>query len=248
MSGSGFRPIADTWILARPKVAYYGAYPSGFLERARSLLGVSIFDPVLHVCGGRVRDYPFRGFGPNDRTIDLDPELGDYCFDVRELGVRCGDRFPLRGSDDDDERHRLCADGRHGPERCKPRRVADGVISVLKDQDAINRAALWPAVLADPPYGPGEAKHYKHAGDAYPDRTDLLRRCLSVVKPGGRVGFLDYMAPRPPKHDVRLVALVGVIVGFNNQARVFSVYEREDPTLGTMQRARALAAVRRRRE
>jgi hypothetical protein len=37
---------------------------------------------------------------------------------------------------------------------------------------------------------------------------------------------------------------VGVIVGFNNQARVFSVYEREDPTLGTIQRARALAAVR----
>jgi len=131
---------------------------------------------------------------------------------------------------------------------CKPRRVADGVLSVSKDQAGINRAALWPAVLADPPYGPGEAKHYKHAGDAYPDRTDLLRRCLSVVKPGGRVGFLDYMAPRPPKQDVRLVALVGVIVGFNNQARVFSVYEREDPTLGTMQRARALAAVRRRRE
>lgn len=36
-----FRPIADVWILARPKVKYYGAYPNGFLERALPLLGAS---------------------------------------------------------------------------------------------------------------------------------------------------------------------------------------------------------------
>jgi hypothetical protein len=30
-----YRPITDVWILARPKVKYYGAYPNGFLERAR---------------------------------------------------------------------------------------------------------------------------------------------------------------------------------------------------------------------
>lgn len=35
-----YRPITDFWILARPKVKYYGAYPSGFLERARALVGV----------------------------------------------------------------------------------------------------------------------------------------------------------------------------------------------------------------
>ena len=29
-----YRPITDVWILGRPKVRYYGAYPSGFLERA----------------------------------------------------------------------------------------------------------------------------------------------------------------------------------------------------------------------
>lgn len=31
---SSYRPICDLWILARPKVKYYGAYPNGFLERA----------------------------------------------------------------------------------------------------------------------------------------------------------------------------------------------------------------------
>lgn len=63
-----YRPITDVWILARPKVKYYGAYPNGFLERARALLGVSPFDPVLHVCGGSAREYPAkpRGFGPRE--------------------------------------------------------------------------------------------------------------------------------------------------------------------------------------
>jgi hypothetical protein len=58
-----FRPIADVWILARSKVKYFGAYPAGFLSRARDLLGVGINDQVLHVCAGKVRKYPYRGFG-----------------------------------------------------------------------------------------------------------------------------------------------------------------------------------------
>lgn len=80
-----YRPICDTWILARSKSHYYGAYPAGFLHRARALLGVSDTDAVLHVCGGAVKDYPFRGFGVNDRTLDLDPDLQpDYLQDARD--------------------------------------------------------------------------------------------------------------------------------------------------------------------
>ena len=41
----GYRPITDTWFLARAKlkggVKYYGAYLGGFPERARALLGVN---------------------------------------------------------------------------------------------------------------------------------------------------------------------------------------------------------------
>lgn len=70
-----FRPITDVWILARSKVKYFGAYPAGFLSRARDLLGVGIDDQVLHVCAGKVRDYPYRGFGPLDVTLDLDKKL-----------------------------------------------------------------------------------------------------------------------------------------------------------------------------
>lgn len=81
-----YRPITDIWILARPKVKYYGAYPAGFLERARVLLGVNISDPVLHVCAGMVHKYPYRGgYGPNDKRLDLDPALNpDFLQDARE--------------------------------------------------------------------------------------------------------------------------------------------------------------------
>ena len=85
-----YRPICDTWILARSKVKYYGAYPAGFLGRARALLGVGIADPVLHVCAGRVRDYPYAGLGDNDYTLDLDPDLQpDFLQDARDELPRC---------------------------------------------------------------------------------------------------------------------------------------------------------------
>jgi hypothetical protein len=70
-----YRPITDVWILARSKVKYFGAYPAGFLQRARDLLSVGDLDQVLHVCGGRVRDYPYRGFGKYDITMDMDANL-----------------------------------------------------------------------------------------------------------------------------------------------------------------------------
>lgn len=80
-----YRPITDVWILARPRTKYYGSYPLGFLHRARALLGVVDTDPVLHVCGGKVKEYPYRGYGPNDATVDLDPALApDFVQDVRE--------------------------------------------------------------------------------------------------------------------------------------------------------------------
>lgn len=88
-----YRPICDLWWLARAKLKggrkYYGAYLGGFPERARVVLGAWINDPVLHVCGGMARFYPYAGgFGPYDRTLDLAPETEpDYLQDAR-------DRFP----------------------------------------------------------------------------------------------------------------------------------------------------------
>lgn len=80
-----YRPIADVWILARSKTKYYGAFPAGFLHRAIQLLGVGPKARVLHVCGGKVREYPFKGLGKNHKTLDLNPRVKpDYLQDARE--------------------------------------------------------------------------------------------------------------------------------------------------------------------
>jgi hypothetical protein len=188
-----YRPICDVWILARPKVKYYGAYPNGFLERARALLGVTPLDPVLHVCGGMARLYPAqpRGFGPNDRTLDLDPALHpDYL-------QAATDSLPLR--------HVTTGTGALGQQ--------------------------WPALIADPPYTEVDADHYAPGRERFPSANKILRNMLAVVRRGGRVGMLHYVLPQPPREGVRFVACVGVIVGYNNRMRVFSVFEREAQAL-----------------
>jgi hypothetical protein len=91
-----YRPITDTWILARPKVSYYGAYPNGFLERARVFMPVTRTEPVLHVCGGSAKLYPtWSRLCPNDLTCDIDPELKpDVVWNVRTAGVPGAVHFP----------------------------------------------------------------------------------------------------------------------------------------------------------
>jgi hypothetical protein len=85
-----YRPITDFWFLARAKLKsgrkYYGAYLGGFPERARVLVGAGINEPVLHACGGMARHYPYAlGFGPADKTMDIDPSCEpDYLQDARE--------------------------------------------------------------------------------------------------------------------------------------------------------------------
>src|SRR5688572_27115701 len=91
-----YRPITDVWILARPKVKYYGAYPNGFLERAKALLGVNQGNTTLHVCGGLARRYPaWERLCPNDFTLDMNADLRpDFVADVREsLPTNHGDEW-----------------------------------------------------------------------------------------------------------------------------------------------------------
>lgn len=173
-----YRPITDTWLLARAKYKdgskRYGGYLGGFPERARALLGATITDPVLHVCGGKAALYPYGGgFGPNDKTLDLDPTVEpDYLQDAR---------LPLPTG--------------------------------------------FKAILMDPPYSSEDAKNYVPGPECYPTPNILLRNALDALDVGQRVGIIHYMLPQPGKR-AKFIACVGIVCGFNNRIRCFSVFEK----------------------
>jgi hypothetical protein len=173
-----YRPITDVWFLARARLkggaTYYGAYLGGFPERARALLGATIGEPVLHVCGGCARLYPYAGgFGNHDKTLDLNRALKpDYLQDAREA-------YP------------------HG----------------------------FKAMLADPPYSADEAEHYTPGRSAYPAPNVIVRNAIAALKVGHRVGIIHYLLPKAPA-NARFVAAVGVMCGFNNRIRCYSVFEK----------------------
>ena len=173
-----YRPICDVWLLARCKykggVKRFGGYLGGFPERARVMLGATITEPVLHVCGGLARAYPYKGgFGENDKTLDLDPNTNpDFLADAR-------DPYP----------------------------------------------SGFKAILADPPYSEADATHYWPGESRYPKPNIILQRAFEALPIGGRVGIIHYIVPSPPKPS-RFVAVVGIVSGFNNRGRMFSVFER----------------------
>lgn len=203
-----YRPITDTWHLGRPKVPYYGAYPAGFLERARAFLPVLPDEPVLHIFGGQARRYsdpahgvkpgvPLYGFGPNDQTLDADPALSpDFLVDASK---------------------------------------ADWTEKVAA-QHLLKTGAGWPrwrGIIIDPPYTPEDADHYAPGRAVFPPKVALLARTLQDLVPiGGRVGFLDYIWVRPPEW-AKCIAQINVICGFANRVRCYAVYEkRQEPQEG----------------
>lgn len=225
-----YRPITDVWILARPKVKYYGAYPNGFLERARALLGVTPLDPVLHVCGGMARQYPAkpRGFGPLDKTLDLDAKLSpDYiqaATDPLPWMRRQDEPWPALIADppytEDDAAH-YDANQLSGAERAE---IAAKILEPLHNLKPGTPEHAEAAALAME-----QLEEAAKAVKDFPAANRILRNMLDRVRPGGRVGMLHYILPQPPREGVRFVACVGVIVGYNNRMRVFSVFEKEMP-------------------
>jgi hypothetical protein len=155
-------------------VKRYGGYLGGFPERARALLGVTIEDPVLHVCGGLARFYPYPGgFGDSDRILDLDPNVfSDYFQNVTA---------PM--------------------------------------------PAGFKAMLADPPYSEADAGEYFPGAARYPNPHKLMGRMSGTLAPGQRAGMIHYVIPRCPR-DARFVACIGVVCGFGNRGRYYTVFER----------------------
>lgn len=208
-----YRPITDVWVLARPKVQYYGAYPVGFPERARAMMPCRRSTPVLHACGGSAKLYrdpagpAWSKVCPYDVTCDLTPVIRtkdgkttrpDLVWNVRTNGLPAPTQFPqanVRG---------LCS-GNPG---------IDG------------GGYGWRGIIIDPPYTPADADEYEAGADELPEPRALIRDAMDVLAVGGRVGLLHYQWPRPPAKGVKSIACIGVIAGFDNRIRCFSVFEK----------------------
>lgn len=194
-----YRPITDVWLLGRPKVKYYGAYPNGFLERARPFMPVTRLEPVLHVCGGSAKLYPtWSRLCPNDVTCDVNPML------------------------DPDLLHNVM-DGIPHPARFESEAVRPYVMGQYVGESG------WRGILIDPPYTDEDSTHYVLGVDGpknLPKPNALISDSMDVLRVGGRVGLLHYVLPQPPRVGVKFIAAAGVVVGFNNRIRVFSVFEK----------------------
>lgn len=91
----------------------------------------------------------------------------------------------------------------------------------------LNGTQKWRAILADPPYSEMDASHYNVGSLAYPTPNQIIKNALEVVEVGGRVGLIHYQLPSQPK-NAKFIACIGVICGFNNRIRVFSVFEKTE--------------------
>ena len=180
-----YRPLTDFWFLTRAKlksgVKYYGAYLGGFPERARVLIGCSLREPLLHVCGGMAHLYPYnRGFGSTDCTMDLNSECNPtFCMDCRE------EDWPMQSP--------------HGE--------------------------YWCGILIDPPYSEVDAEHYPPGREKYPNPNRLVQTAINSLHLHYKVGIIHYVVPRCPE-NAKFVACVGIVCGFGNRVRCFSVFER----------------------
>jgi hypothetical protein len=206
-----YRPITDTWILARSKTkddtgkTYHGAYLSGFLERARPILvGNDKYASILHVCGGMARNYngnpkekggiTLTGFGKNDLTLDIDPLCKpDILADARNLSKAILKRNYL----------------------------------YIPFSLTLDKIKAPQAIIIDRPYTIEDAKNYRCGSDVLPNINTLLTDCLKLTN--GFVGVIDYIWPSTRIGKEVYVFAVGS--GRNGRARWFTVWKRNNKTL-----------------
>ncbi|EMJ63407.1 MULTISPECIES: hypothetical protein [Leptospira] len=212
--------VRDTMILGRCKHGYHGGYPAGFLERARLLLvGGDQYASIWHIPGGKAKEYNgirggvhLTGYGKNDYTIDLDPNLNpDLCLDVRQLNSHF---IPQE----------------NGTLMFVPILPNDelGLFEFYntKPQHPNIRFFHRPkAIIIDRPYDDANADRYVPGRRFLPNLNQLLIDCLNLVDQGSLVGVLDYKWPNPsPANSFEEVSVYSVGTGRGCNARWFTIW------------------------
>ncbi|EKT88065.1 hypothetical protein [Leptospira santarosai] len=212
--------VLDTMILGRCKHGYHGGYPAGFLERARLLLvGGDKNASIWHIPGGRAAEYNgirggvhLTGYGINDLTIDLDPNVNpDLCLDVRYLRshfIPQGDRTLLF---------------------VPPNQESDLFQFYTKEPQHPNvRGFFRPkGIIIDRPYDDENADRYAPGKLVLPNLNQLLIDCLELVDVGSLVGVLDFQWPNPsPSAQFEEVSVYSVGTGRGCRARWFTIWRK----------------------
>lgn len=106
----------------------------------------------------------------------------------------------------------------------RPDLIADGRALPL-------RSGSVRAVLIDPPY----TEHYARDlyGTDYPRPAHLLAEAARVVRPGGLIGIVHYIVPRPPP-NCAFEKGFGLSTGFGFPMRAVTLMRREQDRLGEL--------------
>jgi hypothetical protein len=78
-------------------------------------------------------------------------------------------------------------------------------------------------VVADPPYGPAQAKHY---GTSMPNRRLVLREIAKVTEPDGFLAWLDVMVPMYRKKEWNYIGQIYYSRSVNQNVRLWSLFRR----------------------
>jgi len=82
--------------------------------------------------------------------------------------------------------------------------------------------------MIDPPYSVEYAETLY--GTEYPRPSHLLSEATRICQPGGRIGFLHFLVPRPPG-GTRFISCHGITTGLGYRIRAFTIYQRDQQKL-----------------
>jgi len=102
-------------------------------------------------------------------------------------------------------------------------------------QEMVGRVAgnseLWEGfdlILADPPY---DENHIRY-GTKLVNKKKVIKKCATILKPGGHLVWLDTIMPIWSKADGwKLKGTIGLLQSTNHKVRVISILEKVEPAI-----------------
>lgn len=98
---------------------------------------------------------------------------------------------------------------------------------ILGDASQLSKlvAKEYNLIIADPPYSEEDALHYGHPMIS---RNKVLKECREILKPGGRIVWLDQVKPMYRKDEFDLIGTIGISGSTNHRVRVVFIFQKRE--------------------